>query len=191
MEYAIVGKDEGVEMRTGKDVAGPAPTVVVQGTPLAPTMNQIPKIPVYMDEDEEFVDFRKPGFWAYPRTVFSLAFGIVLLILFTAGGLVVGFIIGAVILLVIVYMARRMWRKAGYWFTNSKLVIHDGSRIRLIPYDEIALSSLSFEGENCVFTTVHQQEVILNGIIDMEQVVAFLSKSVKGARRGMNGAKKA
>lgn len=190
MEYVEVGKSgtlpEGGIM---KDAEGPVKGTTVPLTANVPekvnlpVAQQIPKIPVFIDEDEKFVDFRKPGFWAYPRTVFSLAFGIVLLILFTAGGLVVGFVIGAVILVVIIAMARRMWDRAGYWFTSHKLVIHDGSKIRLIPYDEIALSSLSFEGENCMFTTVHQQEVVLNGIIDMEQVVAFISKSVKVARK--------
>lgn len=148
-------------------------------------VEQIPPIPVYMDDDEKFVDFRKPGFWSYTPTIFSFAFGFVLFILFTVGGAFFGFMIGFGILLALMVFVRfRLWSRTGYWFTNHKLVIHDGSRARLVPYDEIALSSLAFEGQDCMFSTVYHQEIVLKGIVDMDQVVAFISHKVKEARNG-------
>ena len=147
-------------------------------------VEQIPPIPVYMDDDEKFVDFRKPGFWSYTPSVFAAAFGFVLFILFTLGGAFVGFMIGLGILMALMAFVRfRLWKRTGYWFTNLKLVIHDGSRTRLVPYDEIALSSLAFEGQDCMFSTVYHQEIVLKGIVDMEQVVAFISHKVKAARK--------
>ena len=174
----------------------PPPATVQQGAyPTVPPGYEfkpaIPKIPVYMDEDEVFVDYRKPGFWSYTPAVGMFFFGLILFVLFLAGGGIVGAIIGGAIFGLMMYIARRkLWARTGYWFTNHKIVYHDGSKIRLIPYDEIALSTLSFEGENCMFSTIYHNEVILKGIIDMEQVVAYISKRVKEERKKGNGASK-
>jgi hypothetical protein len=178
--------------------AGPLPLVAGQDHktqtkhPVAPAVKtEVPKIPVFMDEDEVFVDYRKPGFWSYTPSVAFFFFGIILLVLFTAGGGIIGFIIGAAILGGMMYIARyRLWARTGYWFTNHKIVFHDGSKIRLVPYDEIALSTLAFEGENCMFSTIYHHEVIIKGVIDMEQVVAYISKRVKEERKKANGAAK-
>jgi len=201
MEYVEVKG----EQKTGNDApAGPkvpVPPLPLPNTPpveatVVPTPGQkvvelIPSIPVYMDDDEKFVDFRKPGFWSYTPTVFSFAFGFVLFILFTVGGGGAGFLIGLMILVGLMLFVRyRLWKKTGYWFTNHKLVIHDGSRTRLVPYDEIALSSLAFEGQDCMFTTVYNQEIVLKGIVDMDQVVAFISRKVKETRKVQTNGKK-
>jgi len=180
--------------------AGPQPQAPVQAPPpqaatgtdqwVAPqhghaTVEKLPPIPVYMDDDEKFVDFRKPGFWSYTPTIFSFSFGLVLFLLFTAGGGFGGFLLGIMILGGLMLFVRyRLWAKTGYWFTNHKIVLHDGARTRLVPYDEIALSSLAFEGQDCMFQTVYHQEIVLKGIVDMDQVVAFISKKVKEARKG-------
>lgn len=209
MEYVTVDKGESKEGIAMKRVkvpkvdeeekgGGPATAAVTpakEGTvtkvkelPLSRTGTPIPSIPVFMDEDETFVDYRKPGFWAYSPSVFAVFFGLVLLVLFTAGGGLIGLIIGAIIFITMFWLVRsRLWARTGYWFTNHKIVVHDGSRIRLIPYDEIALSSLSFEGEDCMFNTVYHQEVVLKGIVDMDQVVAYISKRVKAARSMRKG----
>ena len=207
MEYAEIPKSErlkeGIGLGKGekvdkvpvpgndvpKDVqARSAAPVAHQGQTVPGTGQPIPPIPVYMDDDEVFVDFRKPGFWQYSPSVFATFFGLFLLILFTAGGQIVGFIFGAIILGAMMWVVRsRLWARTGYWFTNHKIVIHDGSKIRLVPYDEIALSSLAFEGENCMFSTVYDHEIVLKGIVDMDQVVAYISRRVKEERKRTNG----
>lgn len=193
MEYVEVERtpvNKGGNGTTAPDVKQMAPAPAPAATVAAPALVQkapqaIPPIPVYMDDDERFVDFRKPGFWSYTPSVFAAAFGIVLFILFTAGGAFVGFMIGLGILMALMAFVRfRLWKRTGYWFTNLKLVIHDGSRTRLVPYDEIALSTLAFEGQDCMFSTIYHQEIVLKGIVDMDQVVAFLSRRVKEARKG-------
>jgi hypothetical protein len=200
MEYVEVKG----EQKTGND-APVGPKVPVPPPPLPNTppvdtvpvpapgqkaVELIPSIPVYMDDDEKFVDFRKPGFWSYTPTVFSFAFGFVLFILFTVGGGGAGFLIGLMILVGLMLFVRyRLWKKTGYWFTNLKLVIHDGSRTRLIPYDEIALSSLAFEGQDCMFSTIYHQEIVLKGIVDMDQVVAFISRKAKETRKAQTNGK--
>jgi|GEM_PF-6860977 len=199
MEYVEVKSEHEKTGNDGTTTIGIAPKVPVPPLPNTPPVaavpapgqkpvEPIPPIPVYMDDDEKFVDFRKPGFWSYTPSVFSFAFGFVLFILFTAGGGGAGFLIGLGILVGLMLFVRyRLWNKTGYWFTNMKLVIHDGSRTRLVPYDEIALSSLAFEGQDCMFSTVYHQEIVLKGIVDMDQVVAFISRKVKEARKGQNG----
>jgi hypothetical protein len=201
MEYVEVKSEQEKKANDGPMTVVAAPQVPVPPAPSAPpavtapvpaqvqkTVEPIPPIPVYMDDDEQFVDFRKPGFWSYTPSVFSFAFGFVLFILFTVGGGGAGFLIGLGILVGLMLFVRyRLWNKTGYWFTNLKLVIHDGSRTRLIPYDEIALSSLAFEGQDCMFTTVYHQEIVLKGIVDMDQVVAFIGRKVKEARKVQNG----
>ena len=157
MERTPVNKvGDGMTVPEVKQVA-PAPAATVAAPALVQKAPQaIPPIPVYMDDDERFVDFRKPGFWSYTPSVFAAAFGFVLFILFTLGGAFVGFMIGLGILMALMAFVRfRLWKRTGYWFTNLKLVIHDGSRTRLVPYDEIALSSLAFEGQDCMFSTTH------------------------------------
>lgn len=206
MEYVDVRS--GILVRDGSNVGiaggvamAPQPQAPPQGPVQAPpvtgtdqwvtaqhgraTIEKLPPIPVYMDDDERFVDFRKPGFWSYTPTIFSFSFGLVLFLLFTAGGGAGGFLLGLMILGGLVLFVRyRLWARTGYWFTNHKVVIHDGARTRLVPYDEIALSSLAFEGQDCMFQTVYHQEIVLKGIVDMDQVVAFISKKVKEARKG-------
>lgn len=191
MEYVEVDR-VAVGKGATATVQGEAPKVVQAPPPAAVTVPAtaqrpalaIPPIPVYMDDDEKFVDFRKPGFWSYTPSVFAAAFGVVLFLLFTAGGAFVGFMIGLGILMALMAFVRfRLWNRTGYWFTNLKLVIHDGSRTRLVPYDEIALSTLAFEGQDCMFSTIYHQEIVLKGIVDMDQVVAFLSRRVKEARK--------
>ena len=208
MEYVEVKGEREMAVNDATATVGTAPKVPVPPPPLPNTppvdaasmpvvpaagqkaVELIPPIPVYMDDDERFVDFRKPGFWSYTPSVFSFAFGFVLFILFTAGGGGVGFLIGLGILVGLMLFVRyRLWNKTGYWFTNLKLVIHDGSRTRLIPYDEIALSSLAFEGHDCMFSTIYHQEIVLKGIVDMDQVVAFISRKAKEARKGPTNGK--
>jgi hypothetical protein len=195
MEYVEVkGEHEKTEnvvpATAGPKVPVPPPPLpntppVEMPVPGQKAVELIPPIPVYMDDDEKFVDFRKPGFWSYTPTVFSFAFGFVLFILFTVGGGGLGFLIGLGILVGLMLFVRyRLWKKTGYWFTNLKLVIHDGSRTRLVPYEEIALSSLAFEGQDCMFSTIYHQEIVLKGIVDMDQVVAFISRKAKEARKG-------
>jgi hypothetical protein len=150
----------------------------------APAQPAIPRIPVYLDDSEKIVDFRKPGFWAYTPTLYLFFLGLAIVILFTLGGGLFGLMIGLVIMVVMMYFVReRLWARSGYWFTDHKIVIRDGSKVMLVPYEEIALSSLAFEGENCMFSTIYNKEIVLKGIVDMDQVVAFISNRVKVHRK--------
>ena len=213
MEYVDVKSGLVTKEMNGTTVMGPKDRAPVQGPPPGPALpltppvelgsgtavaqgqkfiDQIPPIPVYMDDDERFVDFRKPGFWSYTPSVFSFAFGLVLFVLFTAGGAFLGFLLGLLIWVgLMLFVRTRLWKRTGYWFTSHKLVIHDGSKTRLVPYDEIALSSLAFEGQDCMFSTVYHQEIVLKGILDMDQVVAFISRKVKEAKGATSNGKAA
>ncbi len=45
------------------------------------------------------------------------------------------------------FLRERYWRRAGYWFSSARLIIDDGSRVFMVPYEEIALSSLALEAD--------------------------------------------
>jgi hypothetical protein len=148
----------------------------------------IPPAPFFLEDHEKMVDFRKPGFLHYSPAVFGFFFCLFLLVLFTIGGGGGGFFIGLLIFIGLMALIRyRFWASTGYWFTDQKMVIHDGMRISIVPYDEVALSSITFEKDSAVFQTIYNREVALRGIEDIDQVVAFITRQAKRNRDGNGG----
>jgi len=148
----------------------------------------IPPPPFFLEDHETVVDFRKPGFLHYSPAVFGFFFCLFLLVLFTIGGGGGGFFIGLLIFIGLMALIKyRFWASTGYWFTDQKMVIHDGMRISIVPYDEVALSSITFEKDSAVFQTIYNREVALRGIEDIDQVVAFITRQAKRNRDGNGG----
>ena len=190
-------KDDAVPSHPSPAPSSPSAHPSASSTSSSPTSltshpaQPIPPAPFFLEDHEKIVDFRKPGFLHYSPAVFGFFFCLFLLVLFTIGGGGGGFFIGLLIFIGLMALIRyRFWASTGYWFTDQKMVIHDGMRISIVPYDEVALSSITFEKDSAVFQTIYNREVALRGIEDIDQVVAFITRQAKRNRDG-NGGKSA
>jgi len=177
--------------RSVKGQAGPGkrhvpPTQPAIGKPFAikPPTSYAPP-PIALEDGEELLEYKKPRAFAYAPLLFGTLFGAVLLLLFLASGNPAGMIFGFVIFGGLFYVLRyRYYVRVGYWFTSGRIIVDDGTRIQMVPYDEIARSSLAFEQDTVLFTTVYHKEFILRGVGDAESIVRFLSRKgreVKGS----------
>ncbi len=133
--------------------------------------------PVALEEGEHLLEYRKPRMFAYTPLVFGTLFGMVLFVLFALSGNVVAIILGAGIWAGLFWFLReRYWRRAGYWFTSLRLLIDDGSRVSMVPYNEIAKSSITLEEDGLLFATVYGKEFILRGLGNPGGMADFLMR---------------
>ena len=89
--------------------------------------------PVVLEDGETVLRYDQPKFMGYPAGVFGFFFGLVVLILLTIGSGGGGFLLGIILWIVVVLVIRnRYWKRSGYWFTNERLVIHNGSTVMLL-----------------------------------------------------------
>lgn len=139
--------------------------------------------PVALEEGERLLEYRKPRPFSYTPLLFGTLFGMVLFALFAMSGNIVAMLLGAAIWGGLFWFLReRYWRRAGYWFTSERLLIDDGSRIFLVPYEEIAPSSLALESDGLLLSTVHGREFILRGIGRPADIASFLTRAGRAAR---------
>lgn len=159
-----------VEIRqSGRYTIAPPPTVA------AP--------PIALDEGEQLLEYRKPRPFAYTPLLFGTLFGLVLFLLFLLSGNVVAILLGAAIWGGLYWFLRtRYYRRAGYWFTSARLIIDDGSRISMVPYGEIALSSIAIEEDGLMFATVYGKEFIVRGVGNPGRIADFLMRTGRAAR---------
>jgi hypothetical protein len=163
---------------------GPATVAAPGGTTIRPPAAYAPP-PIKLEEGEELLEYKKPRPFAYAPLLFGTLFGAVLFLLFLASMNVAGIIFGIAILGGLYYVLRyRYYNRVGYWFTSGRIIVDDGTRIQMVPYDEIALSSLAFEQDSVLFSTIYNKELILRGVGDSEAIVRFLSKRGKELKKG-------
>lgn len=159
-------------------VPSPKPAPVLMG--YTPDHKPIPHPPIVLEDYEKLLDYKKPKFRAYTPAVFGFCFGLVLWFLFTVGlggaGCFGGIILWALLMIIIFF---KFYKKTGYWFTSERIVIHDGSKIMIVPYNEIALSSISFEKDSAMFHTIYNKEFVLKGVENIENMIRFITKNIK------------
>ena len=144
----------------------------------------IPPPPVILDSNEQLLDYQKPKFFGYTAAVFAFFFGLVILVLLTIGAGGEGFLLGIILWIVVMLLIRaRFWRRTGYWFTSDRIVIHDGVKVMLIPYHEIALSSVTFEKNSMTFSTIYNKEFAIQGVTDIDELVRFLTSQVELSKK--------
>jgi len=133
--------------------------------------------PVALGEGETLLEYRKPRMFAYTPLLFGTLFGMVLFVLFALSGNAVAILLGAAIWAGLFWFLReRYWRRAGYWFTSGRLLIDDGSRVSMVPYDEIARSSIALEEDGLLFSTVYGKEFVLRGLGNPGGMADFLMR---------------
>lgn len=131
------------------------------------------RMPFTLDKGELLLAAEKPRFLSYTPALFAMGIGGMIFIIFLLAG---AFIIGLVILVALVVLVRwRLWTKAGYWFTDRRIIINDGSKTMMIPYDEIALSSLAFDNAGLMFSTVYGREHAIRGVKNSKTLVALIT----------------
>jgi len=144
--------------------------------------------PVALDEGERLLEYRKPRPFAYTPLLFGTLFGLVLFVLFLLSGNVVGILLGAAIWAGLYWFLRtRYYRRAGYWFTNARMLVDDGSRISMVPYEEIALSSIAIEEDGLLFATVYGKEFIVRGVGNPGKIADFLMRMGRESRARLAG----
>ncbi|MCK4243532.1 hypothetical protein KAX03_01515 [Candidatus Bathyarchaeota archaeon] len=140
---------------------------------------KVPHIPIPLDKTEELRIYKKPRFFSYTPILFGLFAGFIIWFLFTVSrALLIGLILWVVIVAFIWFF---FWRKSGYWFTTQKIVIHDGSKILIIPYEEIAVSSMAFGKHDILFSTIYGKEHALKGVTNAMDMVNMIIKTRKEA----------
>lgn len=140
--------------------------------------------PVALGEGERLLEYRKPRQFAYTPLLFGTLFGMMLFVLFALSGNVVAIVLGAAIWAGLFWFLReRYWRRAGYWFTDMRLIMDDGSRVHMVPYGEIALSSMAIEADGLIFSTVYGKEFILRGLGNPAGLADFLMKMGRAGKR--------
>lgn len=133
--------------------------------------------PVALGEGETLLEYRKPRMFAYTPLLFGSLFGMVLFVLFALSGNVAAILLGAAIWAGLFWFLReRYWRRAGCWFTDLRLIIDDGSRVHMVPYGEVALSSIAIEADGLLFSTVYGKEFILRGLGNPGGLADFLMR---------------
>jgi hypothetical protein len=133
--------------------------------------------PVALEDGERLLEYRKPRMFAYTPLLFGTLFGLVLFVLFLLSGNIAAILLGAAIWAGLFWFLReRYWRRAGCWFTDQRLIIDDGSRVHMIPYGEVALSSLALEADGLLFSTVYGKEFILRGLGNPAMLAGFLMR---------------
>ena len=136
--------------------------------------------PVALEEGEQLLEYRKPRPFAYTPLLFGTLFGLVLFVLFALSGNVVAILLGAAIWAGLFWFLReRYWRRAGYWFSSARLIIDDGSRVFMVPYEEVARSSIALEADGLLFSTVYGKEFILRGIGNPGMIAEFLMRAAR------------
>jgi hypothetical protein len=144
--------------------------------------------PVALEDGERLLEYRKPRMFSYTPLLFGTLFGMVLFALFALSGNAVAVLLGAGIWAGLFWFLReRYWRRAGYWFTDRRLILDDGSRIHMVPYGEVALSSLALESDGLIFSTVYGKEFILRGLGNPGGLADFLMRMGREARPGSPG----
>jgi len=139
--------------------------------------------PIALDESEQLLEYRKPRQLAYTPLLFGTLFGLVLFVLFLLSGNIVGIMLGAAIWAGLYWFLRtRYYRRAGYWFTSIRLLVDDGSRVSMVPYDEIATSSIAIEEDGLLFSTVYGKEFIIRGVGNPGQIADFLMRMGRAMR---------
>lgn len=131
--------------------------------------------PIALGDGEQLLEYRKPAPWAYTPLLFGTLLGLVLFALFALSGNAAGMLLGAAIWAgLYLFLRARYWRRAGYWFTSARLLIDDGSRVSMLPYEEIAPSSIVLEGDGLALATVHGKEFVVRGAGDPGKIADFL-----------------
>jgi len=154
---------------------------------IAPPVTVAPP-PIALDESEQLLEYRKPRPFAYTPLLFGTLFGLVLFVLFLLSGNVVAILLGAAIWGGLYWFLRtRYYRRAGYWFTSARLIIDDGSRISMVPYGEIALSSIAIEEDGLMFATVYGKEFIVRGVGNPGRIADFFMRMGKPAQARSDG----
>jgi hypothetical protein len=139
--------------------------------------------PIPLEENEQLLEYRKPRPLAYTPLLFGTLFGLVLFVLFLLSGNIVGMLLGAAIWAGLYWFLRtRYYGRAGYWFTSARILVDDGSRVSMVPYDEIALSSIALEEDGLLFATVYGKEFILRGVGNPGGIADFLMRMGRGTR---------
>jgi len=144
--------------------------------------------PVALDDGEELLEYRKPRPFAYTPLLFGTLFGLVLFLMFLMSGNIVAIALGAAIWGGLHWFLRTAYyRRAGYWFTGTRLIIDDGSRVSMVPYEEIALSSIVLEEDGLLFSTIYGREFIVRGTGNPGNTADFLMRKGRERRAGSPG----
>jgi hypothetical protein len=170
------------------DATTPPPFEVASGPDAPVRMHAPPSYrppPIGLEEGEQMLEYRKPRPFAYSPLLYGTVLGAVLFLLFLASGNIAGAILGIAIWGGLYYVLRyRYYARVGYWFTSERILVDDGTRVQMVLYDELALSSLAFEEDSLLVSTVFGREIILRGVGDTESVVRFLMKRCRRSGKG-------
>ncbi len=153
------------------------PTPAVALPPFARVAPLLPACPVPLASDEQLLRYHKPSFWSFPPTMIGLGVGTLLTLLLGigagGGGLLGGLVLTGVIALAV---RSKLFRDAGCWVTSERLVLHDGTVTRLVPYAEIDAGSITFEGDSLALRTRSGLPLVLKGVPDAPLVADLLSR---------------